>query len=444
MKFLLRNCVIILAVSGSLHAQHKQVSLQECINIALENHPEIMAVMEDEKKAVANYNLSKSTNSILVNGELRTVEYLKATSSAGNYNLPGKDTTIGLFAGASATYNLYDANKYRRQDSARIGIDLAKMNGLKAQSTIILNVKMAYFGYAVARELTTLQNELRNKYTIKLEKTELLFKNGQRPILDVTKAQVDLASATLDYERAKNRENLSKTDLLASLGLIDEAVEIEPEKAAKLPVVKYSVDELYSLAESFYPDLRIAKMNQDLQRINIEVEKASRYPVIDLMGSMGFENKSLYGNDPLTNKLKPDNWEPAVHAGVQARVPIYSGGGIPAKIDAAKADYNRSFYNEKKILLSMKSLIKNYIQSMQELKKQIDLSILMRTNAEKHLALAQKSYDAGIGSQLDLKDAETAVLNAEVFFVRARYDYFMTLAKLSNTVGLGEEYLCEK
>jgi outer membrane protein TolC len=123
---------------------------------------------------------------------------------------------------------------------------------------------------------------------------------------------------------------------------------------------------------------------------------------------------------------------------------LYSGGAIPSKIDAAKAEYNKSFFAEQKVLLTAKALIRNYTQVLAELRNQIDLSRLMRENAQKHLSLAQRSYDAGLGSQLDLKDAETAVINADVYFVRARYDYLMILAKLSNTVGLEEDYICER
>jgi outer membrane protein TolC len=81
---------------------------------------------------------------------------------------------------------------------------------------------------------------------------------------------------------------------------------------------------------------------------------------------------------------------------------------------------------------------------MEEIKKQIELSRLMKINAEKHLALAQKSYDAGVGSQLSLQDAEAAVLDAELFSVRARYEYLTILARLSKTVGIEEDYLCQK
>jgi outer membrane protein len=437
--------VFLICLYLPLNAELRTVTLQECIIIAMENHPDIKTVMEEKNKSVAQYNLSKAPNRILVNGEFRTVEYLKEEGTAGNLNIPGRDTNLGLFAGATATYNLYDTNRTRRQDSARIGIDLAKMQEVRVKSGLVLNVKLAYYGYALAKEIVALQEDLKEKYRIKLEKTQLLFKSGQRPILDVTKAEVDLASARLEHERAKNRENLTKSEFLASMGIMDERIEVTPVKVTDLPRVKYSLAELIHLAEDNYPELRISRLNKEAQRINIAVEKAGRSPVVDIWASLGLENNNLYDSE--NNELmvfKPDNWDPTMHAGITARTPLYSGGAIPSKIDAAKAEYNKSFFAEQKVLLTAKALIRNYTQVLAELRNQIDLSRLMRENAQKHLSLAQRSYDAGLGSQLDLKDAETAVINADVSFVRARYDYLMILAKLSNTVGLEEDYICER
>jgi len=429
---------------SAAEAGERTVSLEDCIAIALDNHPDIMVAREELNKAQANYKQSLASNKVIVNGELRTVEYLKETSSAGNLNLPGRDTTFGIFAGATANYIIFDANRDKNQQAAKLNTSLARVSEQKVHSTIALNVKTAYYAHAFARENSLFKEDLKKRFTIKLEKTKLLFKNGQRPVQDVTKAEVDLASANLEYERAVNLEKLSKIQLLTALGVADESIKIKPGVVQELPELRFSLAELYSLAENNYPDLRITRMNKAVQKINIAVQRAARSPSLSVYGSLGFENKDLAGAENATDNFMYDKWEPTFHAGLQARVPIYSGGAIPGRINAAVAEYHKSVYTEKKLLLSMKSMIRNYHQEMEELKKQIELSKQMKENAGKHLDYARKSYDHVIGSQLELQDAESAVINAEIFEVKAKYDYFTALAKLSNTVGVGEEFLCKK
>ena len=72
----------------------------------------------------------------------------------------------------------------------------------------------------------------------------------------------------------------------------------------------------------------------------------------------------------------------------------------------------------------------------------MEISELIIKNAERHLLLAQKSYDNGGGSLLELQDAELSVIKANMGYLEARYDYMMTLAKLSNIIGIGEESIC--
>lgn len=427
-----------------LFAQARMVSLQECITIALDNHPDMMAAYQYQKKAAAGYNLAKAGSRVYVVGEVSTVEYLTSTASQGKINIPGRDTAFGLFAGVSASYNLVDARQSRITDSARLSVDLAKINIIKVRENITLSVKKAYYGYLFSRENQMLRGELMKKFQIKLEKAKMLFKNGQRPILDVSKAEVDMANARLEFEKAKNQENLTKSELLHSMGIMDENIGVYPAVIDKMPQVRFSLKEIYSLAENYYPEMRIARYTRDLNKLNISVEKAAHLPTVDILGSVGFENRNLQYGSNLGENFTGENWNPTLHAGLKARLPIYSGGGISAKIDAAVAEYNRSVYQERVVLINMKTLIRNHFQTMFELLKQIEISRLMKESANKHLMLAQKSYENGIGSQLDMQDAEMAVLNADLSYLKAKYDYLTALANLANLVGLGEEYICQK
>jgi len=102
---------------------------------------------------------------------------------------------IGLFVGPTFVYNLIDPQRSDAIDSTRSAIDLAKMKILKVRGDIVLNVKKNYYSYLFAKENSAKRNELVNKFQSKLEKAIYFFSAGQRPGLDVSKAEVDLADA---------------------------------------------------------------------------------------------------------------------------------------------------------------------------------------------------------------------------------------------------------
>ncbi|MDY6970485.1 MAG: TolC family protein, partial [Spirochaetota bacterium] len=279
---------------------------------------------------------------------------------------------------------------------------------------------------------------------IKLKKIQTLFKNGQRPVLDVTKADVNLADATLKYEKAKNFENMMKGELLSSIGILDENIEISPIDIKELPILRFSLNELYRLAEENSPLIKISKLKMEMDRVNISVERRAHIPRVDIAGGVGIENDEFLTRNKMEDNFKGGNWDSSTYIGMRAILSIYSGGGIQAKTDAAIADYNKSKYIQKKKINRMRSTISKFFKTMNELGKQIEISMLVIENSKKHLLLAQKSYENGIASHLDIQDAERMVLEAELSYLKARYDYLTTLAQLSHIVGLEEEYLCEK
>lgn len=460
-KYLLIIIIIYVLFSfdNPIHSELRKVSLDECIGIAIQNHPEIKASDEDINIAQANYGAAKSRSNPLINFEIKTVENHIVDQEGrilrpknGVINIPGTDTMIGLFVGPTLTYNLIDPQRSYTIDSARLAIDLAKMKALKVKADIILNVKKSFYAYLFARENKSKREQLVDKFQLKLEKARLLFKTGQRPILDVTKSDVDLADARLEYEKAKNYENIVKTELLAAMGIMKEDIEFSPIKIEKLPELRFPLKKIYQLAENNNPEIKIARMSKDVNQLNVSVTRAAHYPFVDFLGAVGITNSDIIHGwqnpykhpENFKEKAKWDNWTKSINAGISAKVNLWSGGGLESKVDSKIAEFNKSKYIEREILINVRTLVTNYFQIINEFKKQIELSEFVIDNSQKHLMLAKKSYENGIGTQLELQDAEMILLKSELGFIKVGYDYLIILAKLSNVVGLGEEYICTK
>jgi len=435
---------VCIFAAGNLHAGPRKITIRECVNIALQNHPNIMMSIEDRKNAVANYKLVNAKRNILVNGEMKTVEYLKSSSSANEaFNIPGKDTNIGLFAGLTASYNLYDSKKRQEKDQARISIDLSKIASNKIKDDIVLNVKKTYYEYLIAKENTRLRKQLADKFADKLKLARSLFRNGQRPILDVSKAEMGHAEAMLNYERAKNKESIKKVELYTSMGIKDLSIDIEPVDIKEMPELKYSAQELFQLSQIYYPELRRMKLMKKIKKLNISVQKAARQPSIDMLFSLGYENKNLQGMSNVDENFQTRNWNPTFHGALKAYFPVYSGGAITARIESAVTQYNKVSYEELQVLNQVENLITAQYRILRELKEQIRMSGLVTSNAEKHLLLAQRSYENGTNTLLNLQDAEVSVIRAELGHVNARYDYLMIVSRLANIAGLSEDDICK-
>ena len=322
---------------------------------------------------------------------------------------------------------------------------LTKIETQKSINTIILNVKIAYYNYLLSEDKEQMVNQLLIKHESKLNLAKRLFRMGQRPILDVSRAKVGFFEAKFAHERAKLQKKVMRSKLYSAIGIPDTDIELILEDIKELPDIKYSVGDLIILGNQFYPDLKIIQMHKKIKKIQITVENARRYPSVDLTASFGFQNKQIRGStlDELRSNFYTANWESQITGAFRMSFPILDGGAISAKVDSATSEYNKLVYQEKSVKLKLKSLLQNHFNNLTEFKKQVKMANVVIENANKHLLLASKSYQNGIGSQLDLQDAQLSVITARLNYLKTKYNYMITLSNISSIVGIGEKRLCK-
>jgi len=427
-----------------VYAEDKTVTVDECIELALQNHPDFLLSLEDDKKSIAQYKIARSLKSVIIDGEIKTVEYAKESSTGDSrFSIPGQDTDIGLFAGLSFTYNLFDVRKDIIENQARTGIDIAKIKNFQVKNNITFDVKNAYYGYLLARDTTIIREEIYNKYKTKADLARQLFEQGLRPILDVSKAEVDLADAQLQLEKAKNNDRKMKLLLYYSMGLEEtENININPADIEIIPESICSLNNLYRLSEVYSPVLRIAKLEKKIARLKAEEEAGAHFPKVDLLMGIGYKNTQLYGMENMEDNFNIENWSPVFNAAIRATLPIYSGGRISARIDSALSDYNKLIYREKLVSIDTKNQIRDNVKTLEEIKNQIEISELIIKNAQRHQLLAQRSYENGAVSLLELQDANLSVIKARIGYLESKYAYLITFAKLVKIVGSGESVIC--
>jgi len=434
--------LFILFFSVDIFSEERDVDLNECISIALQNHPRLISSIEDSKKSVSGYRIAKARRSVIINGVLYPVEKQKENGPELTENhMPGQDTYLLLYGGVRLDYNLYDAKQNSIEEIAKSNIDISKLTGQQIKNEVLVGVKNAYYSYLLSKNTLKIREEMVKKYKKKSDLAKQLFEQGSRPIFDVTKAEYDMADAQLQYEKAKNSERKTKLQLFQSMGLEEvESVLINPKDIETIPDFNCTLDNLYRLAEIYSPSVRIITLQKRVAKLNILVENAAHYPKVDLALGLG---TNIYGRSQKSEFYQFQSLTPGFLATIVASIPIYTGGAISAKVESAESDYNKLSYREKELLVEMKNQIRDSFKSLEEYKKQIDISILMKKNAERYLLLAQRSYENGAGTLLELQDAELSIINADIYYLNTKYGYLLTLATLTGYIGIGENSLCK-
>ncbi|MCL2026772.1 MAG: TolC family protein, partial [Leptospirales bacterium] len=213
-----------------------------------------------------------------------------------------------------------------------------------------------------------------------------------------------------------------------------------------LPAIRYSSEELGKLALLYNHELRLINEKKKVSKLNIEVAQSARRPSVLMSMGLGMENKAFYlFNDDrgsFGDNFATRNWEPVFTATVTMSVPVYYGGAIVANIDSAIIDYNRLMYQERSAQIKIKNNIERQYEAIDEIKKQIQIAKMIIENSEKHALLARKNYENGAASLMDLQIAEAGIISARIEYLNGIYQYYMSLAAISYTLGVSEDDIC--
>ena len=431
-------------------AEPKIVTLGECIDIALQNNPDIFETYENKKKSLAEYQKSKAQRGLRVNGEFKTIERMRSDSSSDpSARIPGKDTDIGLFAGLYSYYYLFDAKKKKAEEASKINIVLTKIESEKIKRDITHEVKKAYFECLLAKDILLIREQLFENAKERQKIAKALHNAGLQPATDLTQANVAYSQAMLNFEKSKNNSKTCLTSLHTAMGLeeVSDIVLTDIDKE-NLPAIKYSSEELAKLSMLYNPELLIIKEKKKISKLQIEIAQSERKPSVLLGMGLGMENKVLYlFNDDkgtFNDNFAAKNWGPVFTATLTASVPVYYGGAIVANIDSTVVDYNRLVYQERSAQIKIKNNIERQYESMDEIKKQIQIAKMIIENSEKYALLARRNYENGVTSLMDLQIVEGKVIDARVEYIGCIYQYYMSLAVISYTLGVSEDAICLK
>lgn len=184
----------------------------------------------------------------------------------------------------------------------------------------------------------------------------------------------------------------------------------------------FNLKESIEYARKFNPDILINQKELEGESLNIEIEKSSKYPSIDLFSS-GSRFKYPYPITPISFEggklIIPDFDKSIYNFGFSIYFPVYKGGRLEKAISLSKIkkDINEiKFKNQKMELEYGIANLYFKILEMERLLKALKFSV---EQMEIHKNNAEKFYEAGIVPKIDLIKADVEVSRAKENFLTA-------------------------
>ena len=128
-------------------------------------------------------------------------------------------------------------------------------------------------------------------------------------------------------------------------------------------------------------------------------------------------------------------WNPYSMIGVTLSIPIFTGGNKFYKIKQTRNSIEQLNLQREDTERNLQLAIKQYMDNMNTCIKRFSASQKGVEQAERGYLIAQKRYDTGAGTLLELNDSELALTQARLNFNQSIYDYIVAKSDLEKVLG---------
>jgi outer membrane protein TolC len=323
-------------------------------------------------------------------------------------------------ARVSLSQVIFDFGKtFASTDAARRLAEQAQEDVELQRQLITLTVKESFININFARRLIRVQEQALERADLNLRSARGFFEVGTRPKSDVARAEVDVANARVALIQARNAERLARVALNTAMGI---AADTPTEVQDNLVYQAMTIDrgQLLSQALAQRPEYKQARLR--VSEADARMRRAFRDFLPDITGN------AFYGG---TRADLNEIWE----IGLSLQWSIFDGGNRIARFRETKANVDAAAFRVKATELDISREVEQAQLNVNEAQERIGAAQTAVASAQENFRLAQGRFDAGVGTILELTDAQLFLTQAQNTEAQALADYRIFLARLERATG---------
>ena len=374
------------------------------------------------KKPTVDYNFgaqrSRATDAATYS---RAASLMGSANSISNAFSNGISVNIPLYTGGLVEGHI---------DVAKLGKTNAQEEILRVEQATKYSAIEGYYGLLAYQELQGVYHEAVDNLQGHLDNVQAQYNVGTKAKVDVLSSDVSLANAKTTAITADNNVAIAESNLNNILGLPLETKLNLADHQLPFDTYNISLQEAMDYAMKYRPEvLQAAIAVQEAER-SIDIADAGNKPTVAITGGNDWADNTFPGID--ANKR---SWK--VAAGVTYN--FYDGGATKAKVNQAKQDLLVARETEQKTRESVQLQVKQAYLNIRSAAQKVEETQTVVDQARENYRIQNIRYQAGVGINLDVLDAQLSLNQAQVNHIQALYDYNVGIAKLEQVMGVDVE-----
>ncbi len=406
------------------------LTLDEALLTALANHPSLSAARERvaAQRAVLGQQVAAYYPTISATDQYRTTTETGTTgiSSTGGFD----------FLNSQLTFNMIVYNFGKREgavQAARETLSATDYNYKTAVDAVVLGVKQAYYAYLEAKALVNVREDTVKSRDLLVKQTQGFYNVGTRARIDVVRAEANLYTAQADLIAATNAVQVAWVTLKNAMG-VRELPERPLVEEAIVTTIPYTLEEAREIAYATRPELKSFEAQRRAQDQNIATARRGHLP--DLIFDANWRRSNV-SNGLTADKHVIDTFplQPAWQVQLSLNIPIFDGFRTTNRVEETLHTYYVIKAQEEQQRQQVALDVEQAYLTLVQLQQRIKANEAAAAAAKENLDLANGRYQVGVGSIIEVTDAQQLYTDAQTTYVRSLYDYKIADAQLSRAIG---------
>ncbi len=448
------------------NAQVKMLTLEDAIKTALDNNREVKiskmnidkadaAVDEAFGYALPSVDISANFSHLVEKPKTPFPDFEALLTNAA-YNIlfdegviPRDDnkylpisTKLQSFAQANSfetkaqvTQILFNSAVFRGIGASQIYLDLSKVQLESTVAGTVLDVKKAFYGVLVSKELLQIMQTSLTNAEENLSNVNAYNKQGLTSDFDVLQVEVRVENLRPQVVELENVLENAKNGLKILLN-ISQNQEIDVKGEFEYNPVDLSEANQYNeraLRENL--DIKSLQIKKNVDDEFINLERADYWPSLAAFGSLAYSGSS--------DEFDFQTYNTAV-VGLSLSMNLFKGGRVSNKVEQALIASRQTEEQITQLQDYVSSQVSDKLLALKKVQLQVEAIQRNVELAQKAYTIATVRYKEGTGTQLEIKNADVELQSAKTTLIRSIHDHIIANAELEKLLGkVNPEYLAK-
>ena len=421
----------IIAAAQAPPAETLSLSMKQAVELALSPAGSARVQLAHELIQQSSTRAAQARATLLPNGDaaFTTQNFTRNLKAFGvTVPIPGFPEVVGPITTydwrATVTQTVFDFAAIKRLQAAHAGIDLAKAEEDAARNAVSDQVARAYLALIRAEDGIIAAKANLDLAASLLKLASSLKEAGTGTGIEVTRAQVQSANEQQRLLVSQNERDRAEIALLRTMGLAM-SVHIRPSDILRYaPAEAIDTADAIRAARETRADWRVQQRREAILRISYDAVKWERLPSV-----VGFADAGGIGIEPLDPRFTRT-------AGLAVRLPIFDGGRRDARRAESQSQLRQEQIRGRDLVRQIDAEVRLALESLQSSDGQVQVAEQGLQLATNELAQARRRYEAGVGTSIEVTDAQTRLSRARDNRTAAFFMHNLAKVELASAMGV--------